>query len=124
MVTKRCRLSWLTNSALVLVYEPNAGGSNSTFNLCVPVRELVKMYVAFLKSLKKEVRSTSQRYGSADPDPDPDTHQNVTDTQHWLRHTAFHNFIYSVVTDLQGVKVWNRNIERKHSFMALSRLPP
>ncbi len=25
-VTKRCRLSWLTNSALVLVYEPKCGG--------------------------------------------------------------------------------------------------
>jgi hypothetical protein len=32
-------------------------------------------------SLKKGVRSVSQRYGSADPDP----RQNVTDPQHCLK---------------------------------------
>jgi hypothetical protein len=44
-------------------------------------------FFASLKSLKKEVgsevgsgfRSSSQRYGSVDPDP----HQKVTDPQHW-----------------------------------------
>ncbi len=44
-VTKKCCLSWLTNSAIVYVYEPKCGGmggvagsqpmrSNSIFNLC------------------------------------------------------------------------------------------
>ena len=28
--------------------------------------------------------SISQRHGSADPDPDQDSHQNVTDPQHWF----------------------------------------
>jgi hypothetical protein len=38
------------------------------------------IFFASLKSMKKEVRSISQRYGSGDPDPD--LHQNVTDPQH------------------------------------------
>jgi hypothetical protein len=42
-------------------------------------------FLAFLKSLKKVVKSgyISQRYGSADPVSDP--HQNVTDPQHCLK---------------------------------------
>ncbi len=53
-----------------------------------------KYFFASLKSMKKEVGSrvgsgsTTQRYGSGDPDPDP--HQNVTDPntakKAWMTH--------------------------------------
>ncbi len=40
-----------------------------------------KFFLHPLKSLKKEVGSISQRFGS----PDPDQRQNFTDPQHWLK---------------------------------------
>ncbi len=35
------------------------------------------------KSTKKGVGCSNQRYGSGDPDPD--SHQNITDPQHWFK---------------------------------------
>jgi hypothetical protein len=51
--------------------------------VCYCIRKKMKKII--LKSLKKDVRSISQRYGSADPeDPDLDPRKNVTDPQHCL----------------------------------------
>jgi hypothetical protein len=46
---------------------------------CMQARRKKYFFESF-KSMKKEVGSISQRYGSGDPNPDP--HQNVTDPQH------------------------------------------
>jgi hypothetical protein len=57
------------------------------------------LFITSLKSLKKVVGSgagsgsISQRYRSGVPDPDP--HQNVTDTQHWIKEFKFSSIIIS-----------------------------
>jgi|688.fasta_scaffold553334_1 hypothetical protein len=60
-----------------------------------------KYFLKSLKSLKKgvgsgvgsESGSITQRYRSGDPDPDSDrdSHQNVTDLQHWF--LLVHKFV-------------------------------
>jgi hypothetical protein len=68
-VTKRCRLSWLTNSALV--YEPKGGGggggagsqtkSEPTFNLFFRAKHI--RVIAYLETLKHmlQTKSTAER---------------------------------------------------------------
>ncbi len=62
-------------------------------------------FFASLKSLKKEVGSISQIYGSWVLDPDP--HQNVTDPQHWkqLGLTRAFALLFNYSVSCEGVGV-------------------
>jgi hypothetical protein len=56
--------------------------------------EFIYLFIKSFRSLKKEVRSISQRYETGDLDSDPNLHLNITNPQHWFSLSEFVTFTF------------------------------